>query len=312
MESVMSKNGINDIIKIYNKITEELDKALIGQARVKKTVASALLCDSNSKILFTGSTGMGKTTITNFLASSFNTEKISVTSDLIPTDILNQLSNKQEMNFLQIEEFNRASGKVQSAFIELFADHKMTYNGTTHNFKDFYVFASQNNADVAGIFNVPSAVYDRFDLNIYFDHLTDSEKRAILFSDFTPSSISTITLFDLKLVQLYLKGFKLKPEEEELMLEIFNLIDNLTLNNSPAFAGSNIRAHKYALKLVKLNAIIHGRDYLLSSDIIDFFDCLYMHRLNQNITEINSNEAKELFASAKNDIKKIRRHSKFF
>lgn len=120
----MTGDNINKVIQIYENTILALNQVLVGQDEVKKVVASSILSDTNSKILLTSNTGMGKTTLANYLASGFNSERISVTSDMIPSDIQEQLKRNTNLNFLHIDEFNRASGKVQSTFIELFAKNK--------------------------------------------------------------------------------------------------------------------------------------------------------------------------------------------
>lgn len=305
---------IEKVMDIYESTISSLNEGLIGQNNVKKVVASSLLCDPNSRILLTGNTGLGKTTLSNFLGSSFHLERISVTSDLLPSDIQEQLKNKQNMNFLYIDEFNRANGKTQSSLVELFAENKMSINGVTYQFGDFYVFATQNSADISGIFNVPQNVYDRFDVNVYFDDLTEEEKRILLFGD-KPAEKSNLTLESFKLCQLAVAKFhinqneKEKKKDEDMMMEIFHLIDGMTIENQKLFAGSNIRGHKFALKLAKLTALANGRDYLLPADIVDYINYLYMHRINQNVAEINDHNVEERFYEVKQKILSIKRNN---
>lgn len=298
------------VMMVYNSMLSTLDSVLVGQDKVKKIVSSSLLCDTGSRILFTGDTGTGKTTLSNFLASSFNSERISVTSDMIPSDVQEQLKDKYNMELLQVDEFNRASGKVQSTFIELFAEKKMTVNGIQHSFPDFYVIATQNSADISGIFNVPQAVYDRFDVNVYFGKLSNDEKRKLLFSGFEPATSCTLSRRNLDATKKVIDHFSLDEKGEELMLKVFNLIDGMQLDGHPLFAGSNIRAHRFALRLVKLYAITQGREKILPTDILDFMDYVYMHRINQNIARIGEKSVVDTFDETKNRIYSMRR--KFF
>lgn len=299
---------IERVAEIYNSTLAELDTALIGQKNVKKVVAAAILCDTNSKILLTGNTGMGKTTLSNFLASSFDKERINVTSDMIPSDIQEQLKRNQNMEFLQIEEFNRGSGKVTSSLIELFAEKQMSICGTQYTFNDFYVFATQNSADIAGIFNVPQAVYDRFDINVYFESLEDYEKRELLFGRFVSNKKSNLSKDDIAFTKRAVNTFKTDEKDENIMMQIFDLIDSMTFNEKKLFAGSNIRAHKFALKLAKLMALSSGRNYLLPADIADFIKYLYMHRIDQNIATIGTDDLVNKFQDTeKNILTRIKR-----
>ena len=184
---MVNREIIKNVMHIYDSVYAGLDGVLVGQEGAKKVVTSSLLCDKNSKILLTGNTGTGKTTLANYIGTSFKKNKISVTSDLLPSDVQEELIATPDFSLLHIDEFNRASGKLQSAFLELFAERQISYTGAIHNFGDFYVLATQNSADIAGIFNVPQAVYDRFDVNVYFGALASSDKRKLFFSGFEPS-----------------------------------------------------------------------------------------------------------------------------
>lgn len=303
----MTTREIERVSEIYDSTFSSLDQVLVGQSSVKNAIVSSILCDIGSKILMTGNTGVGKTTISNFLATSFNSERISVTSDMIPSDLQEQLRNRQDMQLLQVDEFNRAGGKLQSAFIELFAEKQMSIGGEKYKFNDFYVLATQNSADIAGIFNVPQAVYDRFDMNIYFENLTEEEKRKLLFGGFEASTESHLRLDEIVETACAVSTFVTKPQDEDIMMQIFHLIDSMELDGQRLFGGSNIRAHKFALKLVKLTALRNGRNMIFPSDIVDFINYIYMHRIDQNVAYIGDKQVLDSFDKVKNQIISIKR-----
>lgn len=303
----MDKNTLEKVMVIYDETFNTLDGVLVGQEMVKKVITSAILCDTNSKLLFLGNTGMGKTTLANFLAYNFVSERISVTSDMIPSDIQEQLKDKKDLRFLHIDEFNRASGKVQSSFVELLAEKQFSIKGEKYSFKDFYVVATQNSADIAGIFNVPQAVYDRFDVSVSFDDLTEDEKRKILFEYFEPNLTRRINLLDLEFTKNMVDSFIIKKEDENLLMKMFNIIDSLMYNNEKLFGGSNIRAHKFAIRLAKINALADGRQFILPRDIAGFINYIYSHRVNQNVTSIDNFEVLNIFDEVKNQVLALRR-----
>jgi len=304
METINSMERVN---QVYNSVLSSLNDVLIGQTNVKKVIAASILCDLNSRILLTGNTGTGKTTLSNYLASSFNSERISITSDMLPSDVQNQLKTKRDLELLQVDELNRASGKVLSAFIELFAEKQLSIAGEKYEFHDFYVLATQNSADISGTFNVPQAVYDRFDVNIYFENLSDSEKRQLFFNDFESPIKSNINENDLHFTKTTVDEFKTKKSDEDLMMQIFGLIDEMKINGQKLFAGSNIRAHKYALRIAKLVALSNERDYILSSDIAEFINYVYMHRINQNVAIIGEEKVLSIFEDVQKKILAVKR-----
>lgn len=301
----INTNSMEQVMQINEDTINILNSVLVGQDKVKKVIAASILCDSNSKILLTGKTGMGKTTLSNFLAHNFASLRISVTSDLLPSEVQEQLKKNQNLRLLYIDEFNRASGKVLATFDELFAERQITLDGKTYDFNDFYVLATQNNVDISGIFNVPFMVLDRFDVNVAFDALTESEKRELLFGKELHSD-RKIDVSDILFTQDMVNSLKLKEKSINLLMKMFNLIDALTHNEKSIFYGSNIRAHKFAIKLAKFNALADGRDYILPRDLSDFINYLYLHRLNQNVLKMDSEDAQNIFADAKSRILKIR------
>ena len=87
---------------------------------------------------------------------------------------------------------------------------------------------------------------------------------------------------------------------------MFNIIDSLSYDNKRIFAGSNIRAHKFAIRLAKFNALVDGRDYIKPRDLADFINCLYLHRINQSVIKMDDADAKQIFYDAQKRILKIR------
>lgn len=304
METI-NRDTIDKVAQIYDNTIDTLDKVLVGQDKVKKVVASSILCDTKSKMLLTGDTGMGKTTLSNFLAKNFESLRISVTSDLLPSEVQEQLIKHQNMRLLHVDEFNRASGKVLTVFNELFEECQMTLDGEPSSFNDFYVLATQNNVDISGTFDVPFMILDRFDVNIAFDTLSRQEKRALLFGEKLHTD-KKINEADINFTKDMVDSLKLKEETIDLFLQMFDIIDALTYNNKRLFAGSNTRAHMFAIKLAKFNALADGRDYIKPRDLADFINYLYMHRIDQRLVKMDSGNVQQIFDDTKKRILAIK------
>lgn len=304
MEKISAEN-IEKVANIYDKTIDTLNEVLVGQENVKKVVASSILCDTRSKMLFTGDPGMGKTTLSNFLASNFETLKIYVTADLLPSEVQEQLKAHQNLHLLQIEEFNRASGKVLATFNELFEERSLTLNGIPYSFDDFYVVATQNNVDISGIFSVPFAVLDRFDVNIAFNPLTYEEKRQLLFEEKLCTD-RNINEDDINFTKSMVDSLELENKSINLLMTMFNIIDALIYNNKRIFAGSNIRAHKFAIKLAKFNALADGRTVIKPRDFVGFINYLYLHRINQRVLKMEDENTQNIFYDASQRILKLK------
>lgn len=304
---MIEHKDVRFVSKVYQEMYNYLNLILIGQENVKRTVVTAMLCDANSRILLTGNTGTGKTTLAKALAKSFNTEAIAMLPDLLPSDILNQLSKNPNMQFLQIDELNRASSKVSSAFIELFEENQMSIDEKTFNFKPFYVFATQNNTDIAGIFNVSQALYDRFDVALYFNCLSKEDKRVLLFGDFKSQNKYKIATEYLYAVHQIVDRFSFSTKDQDLLMKIFSLVDNLKINGNYLFSGDNVRGHLYAKKMASLTAMANGRNYILAADLVDYLKPIYLHRLNQSQFSIEDIDVWDKFDELEQTVlKKVR------
>jgi MoxR-like ATPase len=98
-----------------------------------------------------------------------------MTPDLLPGEILGTLRPKadgsgyefrQGLIFTQIllaDELNRTGPKTQAALLEAMAEGTVTVDGVTHRLPDpFWVIATQNPSESAGVFSLPESELDRF------------------------------------------------------------------------------------------------------------------------------------------------------
>lgn len=283
------------IREYYMQVKEYLDTLLVGEEKAKDVVASALLCDKNSHILLIGMPATGKSTISNNLAKNFESRKIQITSDLLPSDILGIImSSKDGLRFLQLEELNRSSGKVQSSLVEIMAENKITCAEGEKDFSDFYVFATQNDSEIAGIFDVPQAIYDRFDVNISMGNLTDEELEKVLF-DF--KSKGDKASFDLNEIIDYtsqeIANFVFSKEDRRVFMDAFKKINAAEYSERRLFGSSNIRGHFFTEKMALLHAFLNGRKSIMPDDIAEYISNIYLHRINQTILRMNDERAIE-------------------
>ena len=79
-------------------------------------------------------------------------------------------------NFVLADEINRAPAKVQSALLEVMAEHQVSIGGKTFPVPEpFLVLATQNPIESEGVYPLPEAQRDRFLMKIV-DRLPDRRR----------------------------------------------------------------------------------------------------------------------------------------
>src|SRR5499427_161805 len=132
----------------------EVKRVIVGQDRMVERMLVALL--ARGHCLLEGVPGVAKTlaveTLARVVGGSF--ARIQFTPDLVPADIVGTRiyrasSEKFDIelgpvfvNFLLADEINRAPAKVQSALLEVMAEHQVSIGGQSHEVPDpFLVMA---------------------------------------------------------------------------------------------------------------------------------------------------------------------------
>jgi MoxR-like ATPase len=166
----------------YEKIMNEIEKVIIGQREVVKTVLISIFCDGHS--LLVGVPGLAKTllvkTIGEALHMTYN--RIQFTPDLMPSDIIgaeildknrNFIFNKGPIfaNLVLADEINRTPPKTQAALLEAMQEKSVTVSGHQYNLDlPLFVLATQNPIEQEGTYPLPEAQLDRFMFNIVVDY----------------------------------------------------------------------------------------------------------------------------------------------
>lgn len=302
------KQKCDKVAMIYDQFRQSFDKVLVGENEAKHVIITSLMCSPSSKILLVGGTGYGKTTLAQFLANNFIYQKVSMVNIFEPSDIGKQLKEHQDLQCLHIDELNRGKTNIQNVFIDLFTGKKLTVQEESCPFPDFYVIATQNDHEFGGVYPVSQALYDRFDVSISFEGLTDEEKRILYFRGFKPDVNEQIKVLKfLPFVHDQINHFPTKREDESLILEAFSKINKMKVRNQELFSGSNVRAEEFAIRVAKLNAMLDGRRDIFPSDIAYDVKSIYMHRIDQNVADFDDSKVTDAFDNVKEDILSIER-----
>ncbi|WP_375432789.1 AAA family ATPase [uncultured Friedmanniella sp.] len=276
-----------------------VQQVIVGQESMVEQLMVGLLAKGHC--LLEGVPGVAKTLAVRSFATVVGGEfaRIQFTPDLVPSDIVGTRIYKasQEtfdvelgpifVNFVLADEINRAPAKVQAAMLELMAEKQVSIGGTTYPVpQPFIVIATQNPVESEGVYPLPEAQRDRFLLKIDVPYPRGNEEFEILrrMSVDPPSASAVLDpdmvlqlqrqagdVFVHNLVAEYIVRLVLAtrtPAE-------FNLTD-LT---SVIQIGCSPRATLGLVAASRALALIHGRDYVLPTDVQAVAKNVMAHRI---------------------------------
>lgn len=195
-----------------NKLKDQLQTSVIGQAHVIDSLILALL--TNGNVLLEGLPGTAKTRSIKALAQmlSVTLGRVQFTPDLLPSDVTGtevyqEVDGKPVLTFqpgpifnnlILADEVNRSPAKVQAALLEAMEERQITVAGKTHQLpKLFMVLATQNPIEQEGTYPLPEAQIDRFIMKInlsYPDDAAESEIVKLVRSEEVAPSQSAVTI----------------------------------------------------------------------------------------------------------------------
>ncbi len=186
---------MSDHQQAFAQLSDAMNRAVIGQEQVTRTLILALL--TNGNVLLEGLPGTAKTrsvkTLARVLEASLG--RIQFTPDLLPSDvtgteIYQEVEGRQELRFQQgpvfnnivlADEINRAPAKVQAALLEAMEERTVTVAGQSYELPPlFMVLATQNPIEQEGTYPLPEAQMDRFIMKINVDYPDDAAEEGII------------------------------------------------------------------------------------------------------------------------------------
>jgi len=191
--------------KIY-KLKREISKVLVGQEKIVEGLIRGLLC--NAHVLLEGVPGIAKTLAIRALAASSgcSVKRVQFTVDMLPTDIIGITSYTPEKgfevikgpifaNFIIADEINRAPPKTQSALIEGMQEKQVTIGKETFPLPNpFFVMATENPIENAGVYPLPEAQIDRFLFKLIMGYPGSEEEKNIMSTNITTRKFEQFNL----------------------------------------------------------------------------------------------------------------------
>ena len=229
---------IKEYHNLFLKIKNECKKTVVGQDKVIESLLRGMIC--NGHILVEGVPGIAKTLIIRTLAKVIGCSysRVQFTADLLPTDITGLTTYDKSRgfsvvkgpifaNFIIADEINRSPPKVQSALLEAMQEKQVTIGKKTYPLPlPFFVMATQNPIESAGVYNLPEAQIDRFLFKIGIYYPTVDEEDKILkrnitlysFDDYGLKSVANSKI--ITNVQNFVKDIYVSKEIEEYITKI--------------------------------------------------------------------------------------------
>ena len=278
----------------------EVKRVIAGQDEMLERVLVCLVAGGH--LLIEGVPGLAKTltikTTAAVLGGTFR--RVQFTPDLVPSDLVGTRIYRPTpaastprkgpvfCNFLLADEINRAPAKVQSALLEVMQERQVTIGHDTHLVPDpFLVMATQNPIESEGTYPLPEAQVDRFMLKVVVGYPTRDEELTVVQRSLVagrdraagararvpqgPAAGRADVYVDPSLVAYAVSLAEATREPG----------DRSGSPISPAYVeyGASPRGPIALVQSARALALIHGRDYVLGTDIRSLAKDALRHRL---------------------------------
>ena len=277
----------------------EVKKVIVGQDRAIERLMVCLLAGGHA--LLEGVPGLAKTLAAETLATVVGGTfaRLQFTPDLLPADVMGTRIYRASsetfdvelgpvfVNFVLADEINRAPAKVQSALLEVMAEHQVSIGGKTFPVPEpFLVLATQNPIESEGTYDLPEAQVDRFLFKLVVDYPAVEDEIAVVdrVSVETPTAHRTVEIREL-------------PEHQRAAREVF--ADRSTIAYAVALADATRNPGRYGLAdlapLIQFGAspraslgltqagralaLLRGRTHVTHQDMRDLAPDVLRHRL---------------------------------
>ncbi len=280
-------------------VTREVKRVIVGQDRVVERLLVGLL--ARGHLLLEGVPGLAKTLAMETLAVAVGGSfaRIQFTPDLLPADITGTRVWRQSseqfdvelgpvfVNFLLADEINRAPAKVQSALLEVMAEHQVSIGGESFSVPEpFLVMATQNPIEHEGVYPLPEAQRDRFLMKILMDYPSPGEEAEIVRRHgVSPPTASMVLEPDALLdLQRAADDVTLDPGTLQYAVDVVQATREPAAYGLPDLVeyleyGASPRATLGLIAAGKALALLRQRTFVVPQDVFDVAPDVLRHRL---------------------------------
>ena len=290
-------------LSAINAMTAQMEKSVIGQEEVARTLTLALLCNGN--VLLEGLPGTAKTrsikTLSRVLEASLG--RIQFTPDLLPSDVTGnetymENQGKSELTFqpgpifnelVLADEINRAPAKVQAALLEAMEERQVTVAGKTYPLPPlFMVLATQNPIEQEGTYPLPEAQMDRFLMKIAVNYPDGDAELGILHLLQQEEGDQGLKLEAITQEHIFAAREEIQSMQVAESVERY-IVDLIMATRDPQRypgdlpgwieVGSSPRASIALHRASRAAAWLAGRDHVLPEDVQGVVHAILRHRM---------------------------------
>ncbi|MFH0831562.1 MAG: MoxR family ATPase [archaeon] len=302
----MQQDSLKDKIKhcseILSRIRKEISQAVVGQDKIVEGLLRALLADGH--VLIEGVPGIAKTLLVRALGEVTGCEfkRIQFTVDLLPTDILGITTYTREQgftivkgpifaNYILADEINRSPPKTQSALLEAMQEKQVTIGKETFPLPlPFFVMATQNPIETAGVYTLPEAQVDRFLFKLLMGYPSIQDEEKIVRNNMT---LKKFEEFELKAktspkeiveMQRVTKKVFMSKAIEQYIVKIVNMTRNPKGLNLGKYIewGASPRASIGLFIAAKAEALMHNNSFVVPQHVKNVAYDVLRHRILLN------------------------------
>ncbi len=290
----------------YERIMDELSKAIIGQQDVIRQVLACIF--TRGHCLLVGVPGLAKTLLVSSLARTMDLsfKRIQFTPDLMPSDITGTNvidetpSGRREFRFVPgpifanlvlADEINRTPPKTQAALLQAMQEREVTVAQTTYPLpQPFFVIATQNPIEQEGTYPLPEAQLDRFMFEVRVDYPTLEEEELILARTTRGESPELNKVLSGRAILKFQKLVYSVAVSEYVIKYVARLVRATRPSDpsAPDFVkelvdwGAGPRAGQFLVLGAKALAALDGRFHVSTQDIREIAIPVLRHRISTN------------------------------
>lgn len=286
MNNISDSLMIDNLVKKYQELKNEIGKIIIGQDKVVDSLLISIF--TGGHCLLVGVPGLAKTLMVNALSKALGLEysRIQFTPDLMPSDIIGSeiLDENRKFKFVKgsvfanivlADEINRTPPKTQAALLEAMQEKSVTVSGVSYRLDEpFFVLATQNPIEQEGTYPLPEAQLDRFMFNVKLDYPTFEEELNIVKTTTIDRNDDIKVVLTADEILNYQKVIRKLPVPENVYSYAVGLVAKTRISEGENHSyiqkylswGAGPRASQYLIMAAKTHAALNGK---YSPDIED-------------------------------------------